>query len=39
MSSTKRDIEKLIREDDWKKALEVNKFDGKLLNSKINENF
>ena len=39
MSSTKRDIETLIREDDWKKALEFNKFDGKLLNSKINENF
>lgn len=28
MSSTKRDIEKLIREDDWKKALYVNKFEG-----------
>ena len=28
MSSTKRDIEKLIREDDWKKALNVNKFEG-----------
>ncbi|XP_070500653.1 PSME3-interacting protein-like [Chironomus tepperi] len=27
MSFTKRDIEKLIREDDWKKVLNVNKFE------------
>ncbi|KAL7027662.1 hypothetical protein ACKWTF_005514 [Chironomus riparius] len=31
MSSTKRDIEKLIREDEWKKALDVNKFDDDKL--------
>lgn len=37
MSSNKKDIEKLLRKDDYTQAFNVNKFDGKLLNIKITE--